>query len=198
MQHRATYKKPPAQLSNMVDRSGTRKEDLDTDEIVAVVEEYPVRCAVLFGSRVHGAATASSDVDIAVAFEDGLSSATRLERRIELTTALSKALGIDDVAVTDLDRVRPEVGRYSRPVLSSSVTTKRSTSTETGSSARRPTNHTTTGCDGLTTYSTGWRGGCDRSGRHRSANRRQGGIQSPPERTRMARRVSPRGTGLSR
>ena len=107
----ATYKKPPAQLSNMVDRSGTRKEDLDTDEIVAVVEEYPVRCVVLFGSRVHGAATASSDVDIAVAFEDGLSSATRLERRIELTTALSKALGIDDVDVTDLDRVRPEVGR---------------------------------------------------------------------------------------
>lgn len=107
----ATYKKPPAQLPNMTDRSGTRKENLDTDEIVDVVEEYPVRCAVLFGSRVQGAATESSDVDIAVAFEDGLSTATRLERRIELTTALSKALGIDDVDVTDLDRVRPEIGR---------------------------------------------------------------------------------------
>lgn len=111
MPHRATYKKPPAQLHGMADRSGIRKGDLDTDEIVDVVEEYPVRCAVLFGSRVHGAATVSSDVDVAVAFEQGLSSATRLERRIELTTALSKALGIDDIDVTDLDRVRPEVGR---------------------------------------------------------------------------------------
>jgi len=85
--------------------------NIDIDEVRGVIEEYPVRCALLFGSHARGTATSSSDVDVAVAFEGGLSDENRLERRIELTTALSKALGVDDVDVTDLDRVRSEIGR---------------------------------------------------------------------------------------
>lgn len=92
-------------------RSQGPTTDIDPDQVRSVIKEYPVRCAFLFGSHAHGTATTSSDIDVAVAFEEGLSAAERLEQRIELTTALSKALGIDAIDVTDLDQVRPEVGR---------------------------------------------------------------------------------------
>jgi predicted nucleotidyltransferase len=83
---------------------------VDTEAAVRTLEQYPVRLAVLFGSQVRGTATAGSDVDVAVAFKPSLTAAERLEVRIELTTALAKALGTNDVDVTDLDSVRPEVG----------------------------------------------------------------------------------------
>ena len=83
---------------------------VDTEAAVRTLEQYPVRLAVLFGSQVRGTATAGSDVDVAVAFDPALTAAERLEVRVELTTALAKALGTNDVDVTDLDAVRPEVG----------------------------------------------------------------------------------------
>jgi predicted nucleotidyltransferase len=84
--------------------------DVDSEDVARIVERYPVRCAVLYGSRVRGTATADSDVDVAVAFEEGLSPTERLERRIDLTGDLIDALGTDDVDVADLDTIRPEVG----------------------------------------------------------------------------------------
>jgi predicted nucleotidyltransferase len=83
---------------------------VDTEPAVQTIEQYPVRLAVLFGSQVRGTATVGSDVDIAVAFEETLSAIERLDTRIELMTALAKALGTNDVDVTDLDSVRPKVG----------------------------------------------------------------------------------------
>jgi hypothetical protein len=58
--------------------------DVDPEHIARIIERYPVPCAVLYGSQIRGTATADSDVDIAVAFEEGLSPTERLERRIDL------------------------------------------------------------------------------------------------------------------
>ena len=84
--------------------------NVDPEAIRRVVEQYPVRCAVLYGSHVQATPTKESDVDIAVAFETDLTAAERLEQRVELTARLVDALGTDDVDVADLDAIRPEVG----------------------------------------------------------------------------------------
>jgi predicted nucleotidyltransferase len=84
--------------------------DVDLDRVVRVLEEYPIRCAVLFGSYARGTQTTDSDVDIAVGFEDELSPSERLDRRIELTTDLMETLGTNAVDVADLDSIRPAVG----------------------------------------------------------------------------------------
>lgn len=86
------------------------RESIDPTAVERVVEQHPVRAAVLYGSRVRGTAGADSDVDVAVAFEDRLSSAERLQARVELVVDLIEALGIDDVDVADLDAIRPAVG----------------------------------------------------------------------------------------
>lgn len=57
--------------------------EIDTATIRSVVERYPVRLAVLYGSLARGTATAASDVDIAVAFDAELSPEERLRRRVE-------------------------------------------------------------------------------------------------------------------
>jgi predicted nucleotidyltransferase len=83
---------------------------VDPDRVAQVVSDHPVRCAILYGSQVTGTATAKSDVDIAVAFEEGVSAADRLDRRLDLIVDLVEALGTDDVDVADLDSIRPSVG----------------------------------------------------------------------------------------
>jgi predicted nucleotidyltransferase len=91
---------------------GDDRADLhvDPDRVARVIREYPVRLAVLFGSYARGTATTDSDVDVAVAFEEDCSPSERLDRRIDLTTDLVAFLGTNDVDVTDLDSVRPDVG----------------------------------------------------------------------------------------
>jgi predicted nucleotidyltransferase len=89
-----------------------RSAAIDAESAVRTIEQYPIQLAVLFGSQARGTAATVSDVDIAVAFEDALSAAERLEARIKLTTALAKALGTDDIDVADLDSVRPAVGAH--------------------------------------------------------------------------------------
>lgn len=83
---------------------------VDPATVGRVVERHPVQVAVLYGSRVRGTAGMDSDVDVAVAFEEHLSSAERLQARIDLVVDLVEALGMDDVDVADLDVIRPEVG----------------------------------------------------------------------------------------
>jgi predicted nucleotidyltransferase len=85
--------------------------EIDTAAIRTVVESYPVRLAVLYGSHARGTATAASDVDVAVAFDAALSPDERLRRRVELTADLASALATDDVDVADLDSITPAVGR---------------------------------------------------------------------------------------
>lgn len=84
---------------------------VDQAAIRDVVDGYPVRLAVLYGSHARGTATAASDVDVAVAFEAALSPEERLQRRVELTADLASALATDDVDVADLDSIKPAVGR---------------------------------------------------------------------------------------
>ena len=84
--------------------------EIDPDQIRAVLEEYPIRGAILFGSQLRGHTHAHSDVDIAVAFPDELPQTERLDQRVELTAALARTLGTDAVDIADLDSIRPEIG----------------------------------------------------------------------------------------
>ena len=100
----------PGLLRATVMTSPSDPGTVDPATVGRVVERHPVRVAVLYGSRVRGTAGMDSDVDVAVAFEEHLSSAERLQARIDLVVDLVEALGMDDVDVADLDVIRPEVG----------------------------------------------------------------------------------------
>lgn len=83
---------------------------VDPATVERVVGSYPVRLAVLFGSQVSGSATPASDVDVAVAFDESLSTEERHRARLGLTVDRMEALGTDDVDVADFATVRPAVG----------------------------------------------------------------------------------------
>lgn len=79
------------------------------DRIRDVFDEYPVRLAILFGSRATGLADARSDVDVAVEFEAAVEEPG--PTLLSLLTDLSVTLDRNDVdlaLVADLD---PRVGR---------------------------------------------------------------------------------------
>lgn len=97
-------------MIRMSTQPGHSDVDIDVDSIIATLEEYPVRYAVLYGSHADGVATSESDIDIAVAFPEQLSESERLNCRIELVVDLMEALGTNDVDLADLDAIRPEVG----------------------------------------------------------------------------------------
>lgn len=83
---------------------------LDHATVKRVLEEHPVRVAVLYGSQVTGTATAESDVDVAIEFESSLSADERHRARLALVVDLMEGLGVNDVDVTDLESIRPAVG----------------------------------------------------------------------------------------
>lgn len=84
--------------------------EVDTDALADLLEQHPVRVAVLFGSRATDTAGRHSDVDIAVESEERLSDDERLQSRVELLVEFIETLGTDDVEVVDLDSIRPGVG----------------------------------------------------------------------------------------
>lgn len=84
-------------------------EGVDVDAIRSVLDEHPVRLAVLFGSTTDGTADASSDLDIAVELDDDVSN--RADARMELLTDLSIALERNDVDLSIVDDLSPRVGR---------------------------------------------------------------------------------------
>jgi len=85
-------------------------DDYPADRIRDVLEEYPVRLGVLFGSKARGTDGPHSDVDIAIEFDRSLSAERRRRARLEVLVDLTRVLGTDDVDVTDLDGVAPDVG----------------------------------------------------------------------------------------
>jgi len=88
----------------MQTRHEANVEGLDLDAVASVTAEFPVIAAVLYGSVARGEATARSDVDIAVAFEEGLSSEDRTDARLGLIERLTAELGTDAVDVVPLER----------------------------------------------------------------------------------------------
>ncbi len=87
-----------------------RGEDtsIDLPAIRQVLETAPVRLAVLYGSQARGEATASSDVDLAVAFEE-IPPEELTRARLALVERLTAALNTDDVDVVPLSGLSPEL-----------------------------------------------------------------------------------------
>ncbi len=84
---------------------------VDTDAIIEVLDDAPVTAAVLYGSHARGDATADSDVDLAVVFDDSLESVERTRARLGLIERLTARLGIDDIDVVPLARTHATLRR---------------------------------------------------------------------------------------
>lgn len=84
---------------------------LDLEAVRDVLEDAPVRVAVLYGSHARGEATDRSDVDVAVGFDDSLTGIDRTHARLDLISRLADRLGTDDVDVVPLSGVRDSL-RY--------------------------------------------------------------------------------------
>lgn len=85
----------------------TRANDLDSGLDLGAIEQAlevaPVSVGVIYGSYARGEQRADSDVDVAVAFAESLSSLERTRARLSIIRRLSDALGMDDVDVVPLD-----------------------------------------------------------------------------------------------
>ncbi len=82
---------------------------VDRESAARVIERYPVRFAVLFGSHARGTQTEFSDIDIAVEFDESVADSDRTRARARLISDLSKELGTDAVDVADFAAIRPSV-----------------------------------------------------------------------------------------
>ena len=81
---------------------------LDLDTVRAVLEEHPVRLAILFGSQATGTEHSASDIDIAVEFDgEQPSDPGYNETFFGLGADLSEALETDDVDLVDINTVSP-------------------------------------------------------------------------------------------
>lgn len=105
-------------LVDLSERPGQEIDiSVDTGRIRAVLDRYPVRLAVLFGSQVTGVADASSDVDVAVEFEGSVDDPGKT--LLSLLADLSVALDRNDVDLSLVGDLDPRVGRaaFSHGVL---------------------------------------------------------------------------------
>jgi predicted nucleotidyltransferase len=75
---------------------------LNVERIVRILERAPVTLCILYGSHARGEPTGRSDIDLAVAFDESLSSVERTRARLGLIEQLSTELGTDDVDVVPL------------------------------------------------------------------------------------------------
>jgi len=81
---------------------------LDLDALQAVLREHPVRLAILFGSHAAETTHATSDVDLAVEFDEHRpSDPSYNDVFLGLSVDLSDALETDDVDLVDLHTVSP-------------------------------------------------------------------------------------------
>lgn len=84
------------------EQSGT--EEIDLEAVAGALEGAPISLAVLFGSHARDEARAASDVDLAVSFDDSLSSIQRTRARLALIERLGRTLETDAVDVIPLER----------------------------------------------------------------------------------------------
>ena len=91
------------------DRPQSPDRPVDVEAIRAVLDQHPVRLAVLFGSRATGVADARSDVDIAVEFESPVDDPGR--QLLAVLADLSVALDRNDIDLSLVDDLDPRVGR---------------------------------------------------------------------------------------
>lgn len=83
-------------------------DDVDVQAIRSVLDDHPVRLAVLFGSQTDGTADASSDVDIAVELDEHVSNYVPV--RLDILSDLSIALDRNDVDLALVGDLSPRVG----------------------------------------------------------------------------------------
>ncbi|WP_254538441.1 type VII toxin-antitoxin system MntA family adenylyltransferase antitoxin [Halomarina litorea] len=88
--------------------STTLDASLDLDALQAVLREHPVRLAVLFGSHAAETTHATSDIDLAVEFDDHRPSDPDYnDVFLGLSADLSDTLETNDVDLVDLHAVSP-------------------------------------------------------------------------------------------
>ena len=81
----------------------------DIEGVVRILERVPVTLGVLYGSHARSEADGRSDIDLAVAFDESLSSVERTRARLELIEQLSTGLETDDVDVVPLSDALSEL-----------------------------------------------------------------------------------------
>jgi predicted nucleotidyltransferase len=82
---------------------------LDIERVVRTLERAPVTLCILYGSHARGEADGRSDIDLAVAFDESLSSVERTRARLGLIEQLSTELGTNDVDVVPLSEAPSEL-----------------------------------------------------------------------------------------
>jgi len=83
-------------------------DSLGLDDLRGVLQEHPVRLAILFGSHATGETHATSDIDLAVEFDDHRpSDSSYNDVFLGLSADLSETLETDDVDLVDLHAVPP-------------------------------------------------------------------------------------------
>lgn len=87
---------------------------VDVEVLRPVLSELPITVAVLYGSHARQDATESSDIDLAVGFEEHLSSVERTRTRLALIERLSAQVESDEIDVIPLSRVPPALLREIR------------------------------------------------------------------------------------
>jgi|AntRauTorcE11898_2_1112593.scaffolds.fasta_scaffold50169_2 predicted nucleotidyltransferase len=98
----------------MADRStdavpnGASSTALDVDRLRSALSDQPVRLAVLFGSQADGTADEASDVDVAVELDSSVDD--RGKAKVALLTALSVELDRNDVDLSLVSDLDPDVG----------------------------------------------------------------------------------------
>jgi Nucleotidyltransferase domain. len=81
---------------------------IDLDALQAVLREHPIRLAILFGSHATETTHATSDIDLAVEFDERRpSDPSYNDVFLGLSADLSDALETDDVDLVDLHTVSP-------------------------------------------------------------------------------------------
>lgn len=80
-------------------------DGVDIETLREVLEESPITLGVLYGSVARGTDHERSDIDVAVEFDEDLSSTDRTDARLSLIERLAIALGTDDVDVVPIARV---------------------------------------------------------------------------------------------
>lgn len=88
--------------------STTLDASLDLDALQAMLREHPIRLAILFGSHATETTHATSDIDLAVEFDEHRPSDPNYnDVFLGLSADLSDALETDDVDLVDLHTVSP-------------------------------------------------------------------------------------------